>query len=170
VAAVPLVWRIREDRRRDRADVLRADIRSAINRRLHGESLLAVEVVPKTLWHPGRIVLRTPAGYEDLTETVWRDVARRMPFDYDLVVKPGHAEAPPGRPACRRGRKQRRPLMSRRLRLTPVLLVAALGVALLVHMSPSRAGSAVDPAPTRAVDGVALTVADMDRAVTFYST
>ena len=60
--------------------------------------------------------------------------------------------------------------MSRRLRLTPVLLVAALGVALLVHMSPSRAGSAVDPAPTRAVDGVALTVADMDRAVTFYST
>jgi len=39
-------------------------------------------------------VLRTPAGYEDLTEAVWRDVARRMPFDYDLVVKPGHAEAP----------------------------------------------------------------------------
>jgi len=93
LVAVPLVWRIRADRRRDRADVLRADIRSAINRRLHGESLLAVEVVPKTLWHPGRIVLRTPAGYEDLTETVWRDVARRMPFDYDLVVKPGHADA-----------------------------------------------------------------------------
>src|SRR5215510_6066960 len=94
LVAVPLVWRIRADQRRDRADVLRADIRSAINRRLHGESLLAVEVVPKTLWHPGRIVLRTPAGYEDLTEAVWRDVAHRMPFDYDLVVKPGHAEAP----------------------------------------------------------------------------
>jgi len=94
LVAVPLVWRIRADRRRDRADVLRADIRSTINRRLHGESLLAVEVVPKTLWHPGRIVLRTPAGYEDLTDAVWRDVARRMPFDYDLVVKPGHAEGP----------------------------------------------------------------------------
>jgi len=94
LVAVPLVWRIRADRRRDRADVLRADIRSTINRRLHGESLLAVEVVPKTLWHPGRIVLRTPAGYEDLTDAVWRDVARRMPFDYDLVVKPGHAEEP----------------------------------------------------------------------------
>jgi hypothetical protein len=93
LVAGPLIWRIRADRRRERADVLRADIRSAINRRLHGESLLAVEVVPKTLWHPGRIVLRTPAGYEDLTDTVWRDVARRMPFDYDLVVKPGHAEA-----------------------------------------------------------------------------
>jgi hypothetical protein len=94
LVAAPLIWRIRADRRRDSADVLRADLRSAINRRLHGESLLAVEVVPKTLWHPGRIVLRTPAGYEDLTDAVWRDVARRMPFDYDLVVKPGHAEAP----------------------------------------------------------------------------
>jgi hypothetical protein len=94
LVAAPLIWRIRADRRRDSADVLRADIRSAINRRLHGESLLAVEVVPKTLWHPGRIVLRTPAGYEDLTDAVWRDVARRMPFDYDLVVKPGHAEEP----------------------------------------------------------------------------
>ena len=94
LVAAPLLWRIRADQRRDRADILRADIRSAINRRLHGESLLAVEVVPKTLWHPGRIVLRTPAGYEDLTDAVWRDVARRMPFDYDLVVKPGHAEEP----------------------------------------------------------------------------
>ena len=94
LVAVPLVWRGRADQGRDRADILRADIRSAINRRLHGESLLAVEVVPKTLWHPGRIVLRTPAGYEDLTDAVWRDVARRMPFDYDLVVKPGHAEEP----------------------------------------------------------------------------
>jgi len=60
--------------------------------------------------------------------------------------------------------------MSRRLRIAPVLLVGALGAALVLHMSPSRAGSTVDPAPTRAVDGVAVTVADMDRAVTFYST
>ena len=94
LVALPLAWRIRADRRRDRADLLRADIRSAINRRLHGESLLAVEVVPKTLWRPGRIILRTPGGYEDLAETVWRDVAKRMPIDYDLVVRPGHAEEP----------------------------------------------------------------------------
>lgn len=94
LVAGPLIWRIRADRRRDRADVLRADIRSAINRRLHGESLLAVDVLPKTLWRPGRIVLRTPAGYEDLTDAVWRDVARRMPFDYDLVVKPAREEEP----------------------------------------------------------------------------
>ena len=94
LVTVPLVWRIRADRQRDTADVLRADLRNVINRRLHGESMLAVEVVPKTLWHPGRIVLRAPAGYEDLTDAVWRDVAQRMPFDYDLVVKPGHAEEP----------------------------------------------------------------------------
>jgi hypothetical protein len=94
LVAVPMVWRIRADRRRESADVLRADIRNAVNRRLHGESLLAVEVIPKTLWQPGRIVLRTPAGYEDLTDAVWRDVAQRMPFDYDLVVKPGHGEEP----------------------------------------------------------------------------
>ena len=94
LVAIPLVWRIRADRRRNNADVLRADLRSAINRRLHGESLLSVEVVPKTLWHPGRIVLRAPEGYEDLTQTVWRDVAKRMPFDYELVVRPGHAEEP----------------------------------------------------------------------------
>jgi hypothetical protein len=90
----PLAWRIRADRLRDRADILRADLHSAINRRLHGESLLTVEVVPKRLWHPGRVVLWTPAGYEDLAETVWRDVAGRMPVDYELVVKPGHAEQP----------------------------------------------------------------------------
>jgi len=94
LVAIPLAWRIRADRRHNSADVLRADLRSAINRRLHGESLLSIEVVPKTLWHPGRIVLRAPEGYEDLTQTVWRDVAKRMPFDYELVVRPGHAEEP----------------------------------------------------------------------------
>ena len=103
LVAAPLIWRIRADLRRDRADVLRADLRSAINRRLQGESLLAVEVVPKTLWHPGRIVLRTPAGYEDLTDAVWRDVARRMPYDYDLVVKPGSEEGPVQRERDRLG-------------------------------------------------------------------
>lgn len=94
LVAIPLAWRIRADRLHNSADVLRADLRNAINRRLHGESLLSVEVVPKTLWHPGRIVLRAPEGYEDLTQTVWRDVAKRMPFDYELVVRPGHAEEP----------------------------------------------------------------------------
>jgi len=60
--------------------------------------------------------------------------------------------------------------MSRRRHLAPALLIIALGVALALHMSPSRAGSTVDPAPARAVGGVAITVQDMDRSVDFYST
>jgi catechol 2,3-dioxygenase-like lactoylglutathione lyase family enzyme len=62
--------------------------------------------------------------------------------------------------------------MSARLRLAPALLVALLGVALALHMLPSGAGSTVNPAPTSpvsAVGGVAITVADMDRSVAFYS-
>ena len=94
LVALPLAWRIRADRRQDRADLLSADIRSAINRRLRGESLLSVEVTPETLWQPGRVVLRTPAGYETLAETVWRDVVDRLPVGYDLVVRPGHAAEP----------------------------------------------------------------------------
>jgi len=60
--------------------------------------------------------------------------------------------------------------MSPRLRLAPALLIVALGVALAFHMAPSRAGSTVDPAPARAVHGVAITVEDMERSVAFYST
>jgi catechol 2,3-dioxygenase-like lactoylglutathione lyase family enzyme len=63
--------------------------------------------------------------------------------------------------------------MSARLRLAPALLVTLLGVALALHMSPSGAGSTVNPAPTSpvsAVGGVAIPVADMDRSVAFYST
>ena len=89
--AIPLAWRIRADRRRDRADLVRADLRSAINRRLHGESLLTVEVVPKTLWHPGRVILSTPTGYDELAETVWRDVTERAPAGYDLLIRTGRA-------------------------------------------------------------------------------
>jgi len=50
--------------------------------------------------------------------------------------------------------------MSAQLRLAPALLVALLGVALALHMSPSGAGSTVNPAPTSpvsAVGGVAIT-------------
>jgi catechol 2,3-dioxygenase-like lactoylglutathione lyase family enzyme len=62
--------------------------------------------------------------------------------------------------------------MSARLRLAPALMVALLGVALALHMAPSGAGSTVNPAPTSpvsAVGGVAITVANMDRSVAFYS-
>jgi catechol 2,3-dioxygenase-like lactoylglutathione lyase family enzyme len=59
--------------------------------------------------------------------------------------------------------------MRGRLRLAPAFLVVALGVALALHMSPSGAGSTVDPALARAVGGVAITVESMDRSLAFYS-
>ena len=94
LVVVPLTWRIRADRRRHRAEVLSADIRSAVNRRLGGESFLAVEVIPETLGRPGRIVLWTPEGYESLAETVWQDVVKRAPAGYDLIIRPGRAQRP----------------------------------------------------------------------------
>jgi len=60
--------------------------------------------------------------------------------------------------------------MSGRFRLAPALLVVALGVALVLYMSPSRAASTVNPSPARAVVGVAIPVTDMERSIAFYST
>ena len=75
----PLVVVGARDRRRESAEIVGADIRAAVRRRLHGESLLSVQVTPATLRRPGRVVLSTPSGYEYLTEAVWSTVATRMP-------------------------------------------------------------------------------------------
>jgi len=90
----PLVWRIWQDRRQDEGDVIAADIRAAINRRLRGESLVAVRVTPRAPWRSGRIVLSVPSGYESLVETAWPGVARRLP--------PPRSTAALGRHAARR--------------------------------------------------------------------
>src|SRR3989454_7419219 len=74
------------NRRRESAEAVLADIRAAVRRRLRGESLLSVQVVPATLTRPGRVVLSTPTGYEYLTKAVWTTVARRVPAGYELVV------------------------------------------------------------------------------------
>jgi hypothetical protein len=82
----PLVWRIWLDRRHAAADMIGADIRAAINRRLGGESFVAVRVAARSLWRPGRVVLSVPSGHESLVETAWLAVARRVPAGYELVV------------------------------------------------------------------------------------
>src|SRR3989338_3818053 len=53
----PRVWRLRADRRHGRAEALLARVRSAVNRRFRGESMLSIEVHPPTLRRPGRVVL-----------------------------------------------------------------------------------------------------------------
>ena len=84
--AGPLGWRIRRDRDEARSDVIRAEIRAAINQRLGGESVLSVLVHPRSFWRAGRIVLSAPAGYEWLVETVWRDVIEHAPAGYEVVM------------------------------------------------------------------------------------
>lgn len=101
----PVLWRIRLDQRRAEADVIGAEIRAAVNRRLRGESLLAVRVTARSLWHPGRIVLSVPSGYESLVETAWPAVAPRIPAGYEVVLA---AAAPAALSASEPGRALRR--------------------------------------------------------------
>lgn len=89
----PLFWRIWLDRKQAEADAIGADIRAAVNRRLGGESLLAVRVRARSLWSPGRILLSVPSGYEWLVEAAWPAVARPLPPGYELVVVTGHPRA-----------------------------------------------------------------------------
>lgn len=86
---LPLGVRAWIDRKESEAEQLGAEIRAAVNRKLRGESLLSVRVTREGLWHPGRVVLDAPRGYEELTQAVWPAVVRRLPPDYELVVKGG---------------------------------------------------------------------------------
>jgi hypothetical protein len=92
--AIPLGVMAVRDRRRESAEIVGADIRAAVRRRLHGESLLSVYVTRRTLRRDGRVVLSTPSGYEYLTEAVWPTVAKRLPPGYELVVTRPTAAAP----------------------------------------------------------------------------
>jgi hypothetical protein len=94
----PLVWRLWQDRRQAEADRVGADVRAVINRRLRGESFVAVRVAAPSPWRTGRVVLSVPAGYEFLVEAAWRGVVRRLPSRYELVLAAGdrrEASAPP---------------------------------------------------------------------------
>jgi hypothetical protein len=87
VVAVWLVWLKRREQVEDRALTVRAEIQSAVNRALEGESLLAVRVEPPSSFHPGRVVLSTPTGYEWLVHEAWNPVIEHAPTDYEVVVR-----------------------------------------------------------------------------------
>jgi hypothetical protein len=80
-------WRVVRDRAQERALALRAEVQSAVNRALEGESLLAVQVEPASAFHPGRVVLTTPAGYEWLVHEAWNPVIEHAPKDYEVVLR-----------------------------------------------------------------------------------
>jgi hypothetical protein len=87
LVAVWLVWLKRRERAEDRALTVRAEIQSAVNRALDGESLLAVQVEPASTFHPGRVVLSTPTGYEWLVHEAWSPVIEHAPRDYEVVLR-----------------------------------------------------------------------------------
>ena len=65
-----------------------------MNRKLGGESLVAVRVEPGWGWRLGRVHLSAPRSYDDLIPQVSGAVLREMPINYELVV---HAASTIGR-------------------------------------------------------------------------
>jgi hypothetical protein len=88
LVVAPLLWREWADRREGRALAIRADVQSAVTRRLQGESFVSVQVTPGSLGRPGRVALSTPSGWEWLIDEVWVAALERVPEDYEVVVKP----------------------------------------------------------------------------------
>src|ERR1700704_1831882 len=82
-----LAWLQRRERAEDRALTVRAEIQSAVNRALEGESLLAVQVEPASSFHPGRVVLSTPMGYEWLLHEGGNSGLERAPQEEEGVVR-----------------------------------------------------------------------------------
>lgn len=87
IVALWLAWMKRREHAEDRALTVRAEIQSAVNRALDGESLLAVQVEPATSFHPGRVVLSTPSGYEWLVHEAWNPVIEHAPRGYEVVLR-----------------------------------------------------------------------------------
>ena len=82
-----IAWRVARDHAEDRALTVRAEVQSAVNRALEGESLLAVQVEPASPFHPGRVVLSTPTGYEWLVHEAWSPVSAHAPKEYEVVLR-----------------------------------------------------------------------------------
>jgi hypothetical protein len=86
LAVAPIVWRVRQDKRRDAALRVQAGLQFKANQRLGGESFLVVSVEPAPIGGKGRVRLSTPDRWQWLVGEVWNDVAAAMPPGYELVV------------------------------------------------------------------------------------
>jgi len=49
---------------------------------------VSVNVEPPTPWHPGRVILATPTGWESLLEAAAGKALAHTPATWELVVKP----------------------------------------------------------------------------------
>lgn len=95
LVVIPLLWRVRQDRRTETALKLQARLQSRANQRLGGETFLVVTVDPGMTGR-GRVVLSAPARWQSLVDEVWTDMRAATPAGYELVV-PGE-ELPAPRP------------------------------------------------------------------------
>jgi len=88
----PLAIRAWQERRQDRGLAIRADIDAALRHRLHGDSLLGVQVVPEAPWRTGRVEVSVPTGWDPVLVEVSAPILAHMPAGYELVVQhPGTA-------------------------------------------------------------------------------
>jgi hypothetical protein len=93
LALGPFLWTTWRDRRRERSLAVHAEIETAVNHALGGESLVTVEVHPAMPWRPGQVILSAPADWRWLIDTAAPRVLDALPRNYELVLRPGHAEA-----------------------------------------------------------------------------
>lgn len=88
----PLALRAWHERLRDRGLAIRADIDAVMRQELHGDSLLAVQVVPKAPWRTGRVEVSVPHGWDPVLADVSAPLLAHVPAGYELVVQhPGTA-------------------------------------------------------------------------------
>jgi hypothetical protein len=83
----PLSLRGWQERLQARGLAIRADIDAAVRRRLHGDSLLGVQVVPEAPWRTGRVEVSVPYGWDPVLTEVSGPVLARVPDGYELVVQ-----------------------------------------------------------------------------------
>ena len=84
----PLLWRVRIDRKLERALAVRAYAHATVVKALGGESVVSVNVAPPTFGRAGRIELTAPVDWRFLLEKASNAVVAKLPADYELVVKP----------------------------------------------------------------------------------
>ena len=89
----PLLGRVWQDRRREAALTVRAQVHQAVRKALGGESYVSIAVDAPTPWRAGRVRLSAPTGWECLIDQVTTDVLASMPRTYELVLRPGRRPA-----------------------------------------------------------------------------
>jgi hypothetical protein len=83
----PLAFRAWQERMSDRGLAIRADIDAVMRQELHGESLLAVQVVPEAPWRTGRVEVSVPNGWDPVLADVSEPILAHVPAGYELVVQ-----------------------------------------------------------------------------------